>query len=96
MIEHIRRGPAIFAELNRVLGPGGVLIIGTPDYARASWRILEWLYSKVAPRAYAEQHITHYTNEELSALLAGAGFEVLDCQYVLGSEMIFKAAKVGC
>ncbi len=95
VIEHIPRDPAIFAELNRVLEPGGILIIGTPDYARASWRILEWLYARIAPRAYAEQHITHYTNDELSRQLAAAGFSVIDCRYILGSEMIMKAAKAG-
>lgn len=93
VIEHVPKSPEIMHEMWRVLRPGGTLILGTPDYDRWSWVALEWIYGKVLPGAYAHEHITHYTRRGLSEALAARGFEILDCQYVGYSEMIFKARK---
>ena len=94
VIEHIPEEPSVFQELARVLKPGAILVIGTPDYSRASWRILEWLYARILPRAYAEEHITRYTRKSLEEWLVKSGFRLLDCRYVGHSEMIFKTVRV--
>lgn len=88
VIEHIPGGPAPFAEMARVLRPGGILVLGTPDYARRSWRIFEALYRRLAPGGYADEHITHYTHDGLVAMVTGIGHRHLRTDYVLGSEMI--------
>jgi SAM-dependent methyltransferase len=93
VIEHVPDSPEILAEMWRVLEPGGMLILGTPDYDRRLWWALEWIYDRVLPGGYAKEHITHFTHEELADRLRAAGFEVLDCQYVGFCEMIFKARK---
>ena len=93
VIEHIPEDPAIMSEMWRVMRPGGTLILGTPDYGRWSWVALEWAYGKVLEGGYAHEHITHYTRQSLAELIRASGFEVLDCQYVGYSEMIFKARK---
>jgi len=93
VIEHIPDTPDILSEIWRVLRPGGVVILGTPDYSRKTWLLLEWLYGKVHPGGYAEEHITHFTYKTLRQRLMESGFSVLDCQYVGFSEMIFKAQK---
>lgn len=93
VIEHVPESPEIMDEMWRVLRPGGTLILGTPDYDRWSWVALEWAYSKILPGAYAHEHITHYTRASLAAAITARGFEILDCQYVGYSEMIFKARK---
>jgi len=93
VIEHVPADPEILNEMWRVLRPGGTMILGTPDYGRWSWVALEWIYGKVLPGAYAHEHITHYTRESLAKLVRDRGFELLDCQYVGYSEMIFKARK---
>ena len=93
VIEHIPQDPEIMNEMWRVLRPGGTLILGTPDYGRWSWVALEWMYGKVLEGGYAHEHITHYTRRSLAELIRANGFEVLDCQYVGFSEMIFKARK---
>jgi dolichol-phosphate mannosyltransferase len=93
VIEHVPEDPKIMSEMWRVLRPGGTLILGTPDYGRWSWVALEWLYGKVLEGGYAHEHITHYTRQSLAELIQASGFEVLDCQYVGYSEMIFKARK---
>jgi len=93
VIEHVPDAPAIWTEMWRVLRPGGTLILGTPDYGRWLWWVLEWIYGKILPGAYAKEHITHFTRQELARRLRDAGYEVVDCRYVGFCEMIFKARK---
>lgn len=93
VIEHVPASPEIWSEMWRVLRPGGILVVGTPDYDRWLWWVLEWIYGKVLPGAYAHEHITHYTRKNLAALLVAEGCEILDYRYVGFCEMIFKARK---
>jgi len=93
VIEHIPRQPGIFQEMRRILRPGGTLILGTPDYGRWLWWLLEWIYGKVLPGAYAHEHITHYTRASLTKRLIECGFRVHDLRYVGFCEMIFRARR---
>jgi SAM-dependent methyltransferase len=92
VIEHVPREDVRLQELVRVIRPGGILVLGTPDYGRRRWRVLEWIYGHVYPGGYVKEHINRYTHEGLQReLREDLGLEVLDCRYVGGSEMIFKA-----
>jgi len=94
VIEHLERNDSVFQELSRILRKGGILILGTPDYSRWSWIVIEWLYKKCAPGGYADEHITHYTKEELIQKMQALGFKLEDYRYILGSELICKFVKV--
>ncbi len=93
VIEHIPIDPRIFAELGRVTREDGILILGTPDYGRLSWVVIEWFYGRLMPGAYAEEHISHYTREGLYATLREAGFEPERHAYVAGSELVIRARR---
>jgi ubiquinone/menaquinone biosynthesis C-methylase UbiE len=93
VIEHIAREEITLTDMVRVLAPGGVLVLGTPDYGRWIWRALEGAYKKVFPQGYATEHINRYTSRSLRAEIEDLGLTVLDLQYVGASEMIFKALK---
>jgi dolichol-phosphate mannosyltransferase len=93
VIEHIPREQVLFDEMWRVLRPGGMLIIGTPDYATWQWRTIEPLYGMLMPWAYRDEHITHYTREDLSGLLARMGFVHEQTAYVAGAELIMRYRK---
>ena len=95
VIEHIPDHPQVFQELARVLRPGGTLILGTPDYGRRLWWILEWIYGKILPGAYAHEHITHYTHESLARRLMAQGYAIQEFQYVGFCELIFRARRPG-
>jgi dolichol-phosphate mannosyltransferase len=95
VIEHVDYDENIFREFFRVLRPDGTLILGTPDYDRIEWRVIEWLYGKLMPGAYAHEHITHYTHAGLRALLDAHGFDVIDHRHVFRGELILLARKRG-
>ena len=52
-------------EAARVCRTGGVVVIGTPDYATFWWPVTERLYALARPTAYADEHIMHYTRASL-------------------------------
>lgn len=93
VIEHLPADERLFAELERVLRPGGRLILGTPDYDRWRWRALEWLYGRLAPGGYADEHITHYGRRNLEAYLRARGMTIDGVEYVGASEMVFSVRR---
>ncbi|MFQ5667998.1 MAG: glycosyltransferase [Candidatus Binatia bacterium] len=93
VIEHLPADPVIFDELIRVLRPGGLLILGTPDYDTVGWRTIEPLYGVAAPGGYKDEHITHYTRASLSELAARHGLEIVEHAYVYRSELIMAMRK---
>ena len=93
VIEHLPQDPVIFAELVRCVRPGGTLVLGTVDYGRWQWPLIEWAYGLAKPTGYAEEHITHYTRASLFDLLARLGLTVEDHEYILGGEIIIRARK---
>jgi glycosyltransferase involved in cell wall biosynthesis len=90
VIEHIPFSESLFVEMRRVLSDNGTLIIGTPDYATLSGRIIEPIYTAVAPRGYNHEHVSHYTRQGLSRILECAGFAHEETFYVGGSELIMR------
>lgn len=93
VIEHIPIDARIFVELARVTREGGLLVLGTPDYGRISWVIIEWFYGKLMPNAYADEHISHYDREGLAKVMQESGFELLGHAYVAGSELILRGRR---
>jgi dolichol-phosphate mannosyltransferase len=94
VLEHVTQGDVAFRELARVIRPGGLLVVGTPDYGRPYWPLIESLYKRVHPHGYADEHITHYDRRELEQHLERAGFEALRHAYTLGAELIVLARRV--
>ncbi|MBI3634994.1 MAG: glycosyltransferase, partial [Candidatus Rokubacteria bacterium] len=94
VIEHVRMDPVIFTELDRVLRPGGLLILGTPDYGRWIWPCIEWIYGRVMPGGYADEHISHYTATSLRAVLAAMHYEIVATRSILGGELVIAARRL--
>ncbi len=75
VIEHLPDLRRTLAELVRILRPGGVLSVVTPDLGSLAARILgrRWEEMRKMP-----EHIYFFNRESLAALLRGAGFELLE------------------
>lgn len=85
VIEHLPSDAALFAELRRVLRPGGLLVLATPDHATIGWRLL-------APLS-EDPSLTRYTRAGLLALCREWGFVFEDAAYVLQSELVLALRK---
>lgn len=95
VIEHIPDDPVILQELLRVLRPGGLLVLGTPDYSTVGWRTIEPLYGFFAPGGYKDEHITHFTLAGLTEIARQHGLTILETAYVFRSELILAMRKAG-
>ena len=89
VVEHVPHDPSPIAELVRVLRPGGRLVLSTPDYGTPMWPIVEKLYAAAQPKGYADEHITHYTEESLIEEMRAYG---LRC---VGLNRVYRAIVVG-
>lgn len=95
VIEHILKNDKVFKELNRVMKKGGTLLLGTPDYDKTTWRLIEAIYKLILSNAYGDQHITKYGRKMLFNTLKQNGFDILGYDYVLNSELVIRAKKNG-
>ncbi len=78
VIEHVADTSRWLSELRRVLRPGGLLLLSTPQLGRA-----QLLSAALSRRAFGRRfdpqgdHLHHYDRTTLSALIASFGFEQL-------------------
>ena len=94
VIEHVpEENGRLIDELLRIVKPGGSLVLGTPDYGQWQWVWIEWLYGKVAPGAYADEHVTHYTFKTLKEATEQRGCTIENFDYICKGELILKIRK---
>ena len=90
VIQHLPKEKFSLEEVCRILKPGGVLIVGTPDYSSRLWRIIEPIYRFILPYSYGSFSSAHYTSDQLTDVLARWGFRVVAKRTIAGCEMILK------
>lgn len=80
VVEHVGDRDSFFANLARLLRPGGLLVMSTPNRTPASWAVLiagaEYL-ARAIPRG-AHDWQAFMTPDELTEALATVGFTVTD------------------
>ena len=72
-VEHVQNDSAMFAEFHRVLRPGGVLFLSTPD-SELFDRAHAEAYPEAPQRAQNPFHVREYVEADLRALLEHTGF----------------------
>ncbi len=93
LIEHVPPDAPLLEELDRVLAPGGRLVLATLDYARWEWRLLKKLYDRFVPAAYADIHQARYTRAQLTAIFEKRGYRLEATRYILHGELIMAFRK---
>lgn len=78
VIEHVPDPSAIFAEVFRVLRPGGCFVMETPRYDTTMFRLLGRRERSLS----CDGHVYFFTSRCLRDMASKAGFEVLKLDYV--------------
>lgn len=71
VIEHVPEPSDLIAEIHRILRPGGVLFLITPNFAS----FFVWLYGLQAYGVWPDQHVVYFRPSTIARLLHQAGFK---------------------
>ena len=71
VLEHVPDPTRHMSEVNRILSPGGVVAIGTPDLGHIAFKIQRERWRHLKP----SEHIFYFNKECLSRLLDKTGFD---------------------
>ena len=88
VIEHLPQDAPWAEEIARVLKKEGAVVLGTPDYGRLRWRLIERLYAALMPHGYADDHVSRYSSRSLNAHMRRHGFRCVAARHVWGAELI--------
>jgi ubiquinone/menaquinone biosynthesis C-methylase UbiE len=84
ILEHVPDPPGVLAEIRRVLRPGGLVVVTTPNAAHVHERLPSYAHRgevTASAKADGEGHLFSFTLQELSELLSDNGFTVLEKGY---------------
>lgn len=68
VIEHFYQPDKAVSEIRRVLKPGGVVLIFTPNFGSLLWHMVETIYFPLACRYHKERYSEHVFNNKPEAL----------------------------
>lgn len=83
-LEHVRSPRTVLSQAARLLRPGGILALSTPNIGGLSWYCLRERWWIVAPR----EHIFYFSPRTIRHALSQAGFRVLRIESV-GTDLHF-------
>jgi len=104
VIEHLRSPEDTLAEIRRILCPGGMLVLSTPN-SEAGFALLTLKASRLLgfpwPHSEAPYHLYEFSRRSLSCLLQKAGFDIVSItlqgrtrfSYIVGATGCFDALK---
>jgi SAM-dependent methyltransferase len=79
VIEHIPEDERALATVARILRPGGLLVLGTPNEGAWWW---QWAYRRAPEIRASTDHVHFYTAETISARVAAAGLRVEEVEHL--------------
>ncbi len=76
LIEHLTDPDKCLSEIQRILKPGGILVLTTPNYY-SPWPVIEYLWDVFGKgRDYRTQHISKFHPSSISDTVSAKGFSV--------------------
>lgn len=70
VIEHVPEPSELMGEIHRILRPGGVVFIVTPNFSS----FFVWLYGREAYGVWPKHHVVYFQPSTMAKLLRGVGF----------------------
>lgn len=86
VLEHVWDVRESMQGLERLVAPGGLLVLEVPDATRASAQVAE---------LFSVEHLSHFSPASLTRLLAAFGFRVAALERVDGPALTVAARKLG-
>jgi protein O-GlcNAc transferase len=90
VLEHMPHPRASLGHVDRLMAPGGVLVVSAPNADCEAWRFLT--AAGANPYWHEIEHYHNFTRGRLTALLADAGFDVVSYRvsnrFRLGMELV--------
>lgn len=71
VIEHLADPRALLKEIHRILRPGGILAVSTPNIRSIGWYLLKENWGAIEPKV----HLNLFTPRSLELLLRATGFK---------------------
>lgn len=86
VLPRVRDAAPLMQELNRVLAPGGTLLLTFPNaqFYRIVLRLAEGHWTRTTEGVIAHDHLRFYTAYEGAAIVREAGFDTLDIHPLAG------------
>lgn len=79
VIEHIRDDVAALKSVYRLLAPGGLLVLGTPNEGSWWWQIA---YRRDPASLASTDHVHFYTADTIAERMRAAGFRVTETHHI--------------
>jgi len=79
VIEHITDDAGALATVKRILRPGGLLVLGTPNEGAWWW---QWAYRRDPQSRATTDHVHFYTAETIAARMQAAGLSVTSIHHL--------------
>lgn len=79
VIEHIPDDVAALREVRRLLAPGGLLVLGTPNEGSWWW---QWAYRRDPQSLATTDHVHFYTGASIGERMRQAGLTLLETHYL--------------
>ncbi len=79
VIEHIHDDVAALATVERILAPGGVVILGTPNEGAWWWQLA---YRRAPKLRASTDHVHFYTADSIAAKMKSVGLDVVEIKHM--------------
>jgi SAM-dependent methyltransferase len=79
VIEHIADDLTALRTVHRILSPGGLLVLGTPNEGCWWW---QWAYRRAPETLRGTDHVHFYTGLTIGSKLIKAGFRLLETRHL--------------
>ena len=79
VIEHIPDDSGALATVKRLLAPGGLLVLGTPNEGAWWWQLA---YRRAPDVRATTDHVHFYTAETLAGKVRAAGLDILEIEHM--------------
>jgi 2-polyprenyl-3-methyl-5-hydroxy-6-metoxy-1,4-benzoquinol methylase len=82
LLEHLEDPERVVTYAVESMKPGGRLVVTVPDSSLKATSLVERLYGKVMPGAYAHTHCFEFTQEALDRMCTSKGLSLVDRKHV--------------